>query len=126
MIARDNVIHAKSYAFAIRIVNAYKFLADSQKEFILSKQLLRSGTAIGALVAEAHHAQSSADFLNKMNIALKEANETSYWLSLLKDTHYLEDISYESISVDCNELIALLVSIVKSMKQSLNRSTFIF
>ena len=86
MIARDNVIHAKSYAFAIRIVNAYKFLADSQ-----------------------------------MNIALKEANETSYWLSLLKDTHYLEDISYESISVDCNELIALLVSIVKSMKQSLNR-----
>ena len=121
MIARDNVIHAKSYAFAIRIVNAYKFLADSQKEFILSKQLLRSGTAIGALVAEAHHTQSSADFLNKMNIALKEANETSYWLSLLKDTHYLEDISYESISVDCNELIALLVSIVKSMKQSLNR-----
>ena len=119
MIARDNVIHAKSYAFAIRIVNAYKFLADSQKEFILSKQLLRSGTAIGALVAEAHHAQSSADFLNKMNIALKEANETSYWLSLLKDTHYLEDISYESISVDCNELIALLVSIVKSMKLSL-------
>lgn len=118
---KDNVIRAKSYAFAIRIVNAYKFLADSQKEFILSKQLLRSGTSIGALVAEAHHAQSSADFLNKMNIALKEANETSYWLSLLKDTHYIESTVYDSIHSDCSELIALLVSIVKSMKISLNR-----
>jgi four helix bundle protein len=102
-------------------VNAYKFLIDSQKEFILSKQMLRSGTAIGALVAEAHHAQSSADFLNKMNIALKEANETSYWLSLLKDTHYLEESLYLSISADRDELIALLVSIVKSMKDSLNK-----
>lgn len=121
MIAKDNAIHAKSYAFAIRIVNAYKFLADSQKEFVLSKQLLRSGTAIGALVAEAHYAQSGADFLNKMNIALKEANESSYWLSLLKDTHYLEESSYNSISEDCNELVALLASIVKTMRSSLNK-----
>ncbi len=117
----ESVIRTKSYAFAIRIVNAYKFLTDTRKEFVLSKQLLRSGTAIGALVAEAHHAQSSADFLNKMNIALKEANETSYWLSLLMDTGYLEQQVYDSISMDCSELIALLVSIVKTLKQSLGK-----
>ncbi|MCD7851457.1 MAG: four helix bundle protein [Parabacteroides sp.] len=121
MRVRDNVIRTKSYAFAIRIVNAYKFLIDSQKEFVLSKQMLRSGTAIGALVAEAHYAQSSADFLSKMSIALKEANETSYWLSLLKDTSYLEEQTYSSISADCNELVALLISIVKSVKSSLGR-----
>ena len=119
MIARDNVIHAKSYAFAIRIVNAYKFLADSQKEFILSKQLLRSGTAIGALVAEAHHAQSSADFLNKMNIALKEANETLYWLNLLRDTDYIHIDLYEKLAEIVKELIALLASCVKTLNNRL-------
>ena len=120
------VIQTKSYAFAIRIVNAYKFLTNDQKEYVLSKQMLRSGTAIGALVAEAHHAQSSADFLNKMNVALKEANETFYWLSLLRDTDYLSEQIYKSISIDCKELIALLVSIVKSVKSSLGRYAFIF
>ena len=118
----NNVIQTKSYAFAIRIVNAYKFLTNDQKEYVLSKQMLRSGTAIGALVAEAHHAQSSADFLNKMNVALKEANETFYWLSLLRDTDYLSEQIYKSISIDCKELIALLVSIVKSVKSSLGLS----
>ena len=122
----NNVIQTKSYAFAIRIVNAYKFLTNDQKEYVLSKQMLRSGTAIGALVAEAHHAQSSADFLNKMNVALKEANETFYWLSLLRDTDYLSEQIYKSISIDCKELIALLVSIVKSVKSSLGRKAFIF
>ncbi len=121
MTDKENVIHAKTYAFAIRVVNAYRFLYDSQKEYVLSKQMLRSGTAIGALVAEAHHAQSSADFLNKMNIALKEANETSYWLSLLKDTGYLKTEQYDSIAKDCNEIIALLVSIVKSLKTKLGK-----
>lgn len=121
MTDRDNAIRVKTYAFAIRVVNAYRFLCDSQKEYVLSKQILRSGTAIGALVAEAHHAQSGADFLNKMNVALKEANETLYWLSLLKDTHYLEIKMYDSMAQDCNEIIALLVSIVKSMKNSLGR-----
>ena len=82
---------------------------------------MRSGTAVGALVAEAVHAQSGADFLNKMNIALKEANETEYWLSLLKDTNYIEMNQYESIDKDCKELVALLVSIVKSMKNTLNK-----
>jgi len=120
----NNVIQTKSYAFAIRIVNAYKFLTNDQKEYVLSKQMLRSGTAIGALVAEAHHAQSSADFLNKMNVALKEANETFYWLSLLRDTDYLSEQIYKSISIDCKELIALLVSIVKSVKSSLEISIY--
>ena len=116
----NNVIQTKSYAFAIRIVNAYKFLIDSKKEYVLTKQVLRSGTAIGALVAEAHYAQSSADFVSKMSIALKEANETCYWLNLLKDTDYLEQ-AYDSLSADCNELVALLVSIVKSVKSSMTK-----
>ena len=116
----NNVIQTKSYAFAIRIVNAYKFLIDSKKEYVLTKQVLRSGTAIGALVAEAHYAQSSADFVSKMSIALKEANETCYWLNLLKDTD-LEQQAYDSLSADCNELVALLVSIVKSVKSSMTK-----
>ena len=118
---KNNIIRDKSYAFAIRIVNAYKFLTESKKEFVLSKQLLRSGTAVGALVAEAIFAQSGPDFLSKMNIALKEANETKYWLALLKDTGSLEEDQYDSISNDCKELVALLVSIVKSMKITLKR-----
>ena len=118
---KTNIIRDKAYAFAIRIVNAYKFLTENKKECVLSKQLLRSGTAVGALVAEAIFAQSGPDFLNKMNIALKEANETKYWLDLLKDTKYIEEVQYDSISSDCKELAALLVSIVKSMKVTLKR-----
>ena len=118
---KNNIIREKSYAFAIRIVNAYKFLTERKKEFVLSKQLLRSGTAVGALVAEAIFAQSGPDFLNKMNVALKEANETKYWLDLLKDTEYIDESQFNSISSDCKELIALLVSIVKSMKVTLKR-----
>ena len=117
----NNVIQTKSYAFAIRIVNAYKFLTNDQKEYVLSKQMLRSGTAIGALVAEAHHAQSSADFLNKMNVALKEANETFYWLSLLSFKVYLREQFFNSFSIVCKELFALLVSIVYAVKSSLGR-----
>ena len=111
----------KSYSFAVEIVRLVQYLQQEKKEYVLSKQILKSGTFIEALIHEAVFAQSDSDYLNMLAVSLKEANETSYWLSLLKDTHYLEDISYESISVDCNELIALLVSIVKSMKQSLNR-----
>lgn len=119
MIAKNNAIHIKSYAFAIRIVNAYKFLAESEKEFVLSKQLLRSGTAIGALVAEAHHAQSGADFLNKMNVALKEANETSYWLELLYKTEILADNIYNSLKVDNEELKKMLVCIINTSIKSI-------
>src|SRR6478752_632033 len=96
----ENVIATKSFAFAIRIVNLYKNLIADEKEFVLSKQTLRSGTAIGALVREAEHAQSKADFLNKMNIALKEANETEYWLMLLKDTSYISVNEFSSIAND--------------------------
>ena len=85
-----------------------------EKEFVLSKQMLRSGTAIGALLKEAEHAQSKADFISKVNIALKEANETEYWIMLLKETDYLSEKEYESIIEDCRELIKLTVSIVKN------------
>ena len=111
-------IHTKSYALAIRIVNLYRHLCREQKEYVLSKQLLRSGTAIGALVKEAEHAQSRADFTNKMNIALKEANETVYWLDLLHDTNYLNDNEFASIHQDATEVLKLLISIVKSSKQN--------
>ena len=94
---KDNVIEYKTYSFANRIVKAYRYLTKEQKEFILSKQLLRSGTAIGALVREAKFAQSKADFINKMSIALKEANETKYWLSLLYDNEYIDNPSFQSI-----------------------------
>ncbi len=117
-----NVVATKSYAFAIRIINLYKFLIQDKKEFVLSKQLLRSGTAIGALIKEAEHAQSKADFLNKMNIALKEANECEYWLMLLKDTKYISLDEFNSMANDCNEILKLLISIVKTTKTSLKKS----
>ncbi len=116
----NNITQQKSYAFAIRIVKAYKFLS-AKGEYVLSKQLLRSGTAIGALVREGIHAQSRADFLNKMNIALKEAYETEYWISLLHDTDYLSDNLYTSLHVDSVELVKLLTSTVKTLKDSLGR-----
>ncbi|NDV81500.1 four helix bundle protein [Bacteroides sp. 51] len=114
------IVEEKSYIFALRIIKAYKFLTENKKEFVLAKQLLRCGTAIGALCQEAEHAQSRPDFLSKMNIALKEANETKYWLRLLKDSEYISPDSYESIITDCKELIKLLASIVKTTKNSLN------
>lgn len=94
----------------------YKFLSETRKEYIISKQLLRSGTAIGTLIREAQHAQSRADFIHKMSIALKEANETVYWISLLKDTDYINQEEFYSISEDCNEILKLLISIVKTTK----------
>ena len=114
---KSNVIKDKSYAFALRAIKAYKFLSEKKREFVLSKQMLRSGTAIGALVREAEHAQSDADFINKMNIALKEANETEYWLMLLKDSDYIDEKSFTSIQKDCVEVIKLLISIVKTSKE---------
>ena len=116
-----NGIADKSLAFAIRIVNLYKHLTKNKTEYVLSKQLLRSGTAIGALVSEAEHGQSKADFLNKMNIALKEANESKYWLILLKETDYLSIEEYESLEEDILTLVRLLVSIVKTTKTNLGR-----
>jgi len=117
----ENIIANKSYVFAIRIIRLYKFFIEEKKEFILSKQLLRSGTAIGALVKEAEHAQSKADFLNKMNVALKEANETEYWLMLLRDTGYISTKEFDSINADSSEILRLLISIVKSTKTTLKK-----
>jgi len=112
----NNIIKDKSYSFALRIIKAYKYLTQEQREFVLSKQVLRSGTAIGALVWESVHAQSKADFINKINISLKEANETEYWLMLLKDSEYMDEKTFISIHKDCDELIRLLVSILKTSK----------
>jgi four helix bundle protein len=111
-----SVVVTKSYCFAIRVVAIYKLLVEDKKEYVLSKHLLRSGTAIGALVREAQHAQSRADFVHKMNVALKEANETAYWISLLNDTGYLSVEVFSSLSNDCAELLRLLVKIVKTTK----------
>ena len=111
-----NIIEEKSFVFAIRVVNLYKHLNDTRKEFVLSKQLLRSGTSIGANVAEAEQAQSTPDFVSKMSIALKEASETKYWIRLLASTSYLTEAESASILNDCVELEKILVSILKSSK----------
>ena len=109
-----NIVKEKSLDFAIRIVNLYKYLTDSKKEFIMSKQLLRSGTAIGALVRESEHAESKADFIHKLSVALKEANETDYWLELLYRTEYLTEKQYQSINENIIKLLKLLTSIIKT------------
>ena len=114
----DNIIEDKSFRFAIRIVNLYKYLCRTKKEFVLSKHLLRAGTSIGANVAESQQAQSRADFIAKLSIALKETSETKYWLRLLKATDYLTDEESRSIYADCVELEKLLVTILKSTKQA--------
>jgi four helix bundle protein len=114
----SNVVKEKSFAFAVRVVNLYKFLTARKKEFVLSKQLLRSGTAIGALVREAVQAESKMDFIHKMAIALKEANETEYWILLLRETKYLTPKESESILSDNVELLKLLTSIINSTKRN--------
>ena len=115
----DGVLKRKSYGFAIRVVKLTQYLQDNYKDYALSRQVLRSGTSIGALVREAEFAQSKLDFINKLSIALKEANETSYWLSLLYETNYIDEKLFNSLQADCKELIAILVSIVKSTKINL-------
>ena len=114
-----NIIKNKSFAFAIRIVKLYKFLCETKKEFVISKQLLRSGTSVGALVREAEHAESKTDFKHKMSIAQKEINETIYWLELLKATDYFTDEQFQSIYCDAVEIIKLLTSIIKSTKANI-------
>ena len=112
----DNIIVVKSKAFAIKIVKLSKFLNDSKKEFVLSKQIIKSGTSIGANVKEAIRGQSKADFYAKMNIALKEASETEYWLEILNETDYIDNKLFESLYSDCQELIKILISITKTQK----------
>ena len=112
--SKANLIADKSMAFAVRIVNLYKYLTKEKSEYVLSKQLLRSGTSIGANVKEAARAQSKSDFNTKMHIAMKEASETEYWLELLQQTDYLTKTQAESMLNDCVELIRILVAITKT------------
>lgn len=111
-------LREKSFAFALRIVKLYQHLTKEKKEYVLSKQLLRSGTAIGALVREAEQAESKADFIHKLAIALKEANESQYWLELLHQSGYIENNGFQSINQDCIELLKLLMSIIKTTKSN--------
>ena len=115
---KENIIQQKSFAFAIRIVNVYKYLQSEKKEFALSKQLLNSGTSIGANVEEAIGGQSKKDFISKISISYKEARETKYWLRLLEATNYLEEKEATSLLLDTEELCKILSSILLSSKNS--------
>ena len=116
----DNVIVDKSKAFALRIINLYKYLCEEKHEYILSKQLIRSGTSIGANIKEAIRGQSNADFTAKMNIALKEASKTEYWLDLLHKSDYLTNEQFDSIHSDCVEILKILTAIVNSSRKENN------
>lgn len=114
--SKPNVVKDKSFEFACNVVDVYKRLAD-RKEYVLSKQLLRAGTSIGSNLREAEHAQSRADFVNKLSIALKEANETEYWLDLLRAANYLEDEEFKALKNQIQELLRLLISILNTTKK---------
>ena len=116
----ENVVKEKSFRFAIRIVRLCKFLHNTKNEHVISKQLLRSGTSIGANTAEARYAQSRPDFVSKLSIAMKEAAETDYWLRLLYETDYLTQAQFSSLIHDCDELERLLASIIKTTKSNSN------
>lgn len=117
---KESAIRIKSTRFALDIIPCYKNLSE-RHEYVLSKQLLRSGTATGALCVEGEHAQSKPDFLNKMNVALKEANETDYWLLLLRESSYIDETEYQHLNSSAQEITSILVAIVKTTKMSLGR-----
>ena len=116
MIKRENILKKKSFDFAIRIVNLYKYIQEEKKEYIMNKQLMRSGTSVGAMVREAEYAESISDFIHKMAIAQKEINETIYWLELLKETEYISTKEFESINSDAIEIIKLITTTIKTAK----------
>jgi len=116
-IKSESIIAKKAYAFAIDIVKLYKELIGENKEFVLSKQLLRSGTSIGANINEAVSGQSKRDFVHKLSIALKEARETAYWLNLLRDSDFINQVSFDDIDAKCNEIIKILSSIILTTKE---------
>ncbi len=118
----DNIIQTKSYTFALRVIKLYKFLKDEKKEYTLGKQVLRSGTSIGANVEEAIGRQSDKDFLSKMSIAYKEARETHYWIRLLSDSGFIKPNERDSLITDCEELLKIIGSIQKSMKTKIRNS----
>ena len=113
------VLETKSYLFALRIIKLSRYLTGEHREYVLSKQILRSGTSIGALIREAKYAQSKADFLHKQTIVLKEANETEYWLSLLRESEYISDKMYDSILPEIKEILKLLIASTKTLKSKL-------
>ena len=113
---KENIIKTKSFAFAVRIVNVFKYLQSEKKEYVLSKQLLRSGTSVGAMVRESEHSESKADFIHKLAIAQKEINESLYWLELLEKTNYLSKEEYDSLDADAVEIIKIITSILKTSK----------
>ena len=118
----ENVLKEKSFVFAVRTVKLYKYLIAEQKEFVLSKQILRSGTSIGANIEEANAGQSKKDFIAKLSISLKEARETHYWLRLMYECDYLNLQMYESLLHDCDEIISLLTVILKTSRNNLNKA----
>lgn len=117
---KENIVKKKSFVFAVRIVKLYQYLCENKNEFVLSKQLLRSGTSVGAMIREAEHAETKNDFKHKLAIAQKEINETIYWLELLKETAYLTNEEFDSINADSTEIIKLLTTILKSVKSSIS------
>ncbi|MBL0359380.1 MAG: four helix bundle protein [Chitinophagaceae bacterium] len=116
---KQNILKEKSFAFAVRIVNLYKYLKKQHGEYIISQQLIRSGTSVGALIREAEHAESTKDFIHKLNVGLKEANESKYWLDLLAATDFLTTDMFDSLNRDCEELLKLLIASVKTSKLKL-------
>ena len=116
---KESIIYNKALDFAVRIVNLHKFLTNVKRETVMSKQLLRCGTSIGANVSEALSAESTADFIHKLSISQKEANETQYWLSLLIRTEYISEKEYESMLQDCEEIRKMLISIIITSKKNL-------
>jgi four helix bundle protein len=117
---KDNIIKTKSFVFSVHIIRLYQKLCNNKKEFVLSKQLLRSGTSVGALVRESEQAESRSDFKHKLGIAQKEINEAIYWLELLRATEYLEEPEFENIHKEAIEIIKILTSIIKSTKLNTN------
>ena len=115
---KENILKEKSMSLAVRMVNLYKYLTEEKREYVLSKQILRSGTSVGAMVYESEHSESRADFIHKLAIAQKEINETLYWLELLSKTEYITPKEYDSIRTDATEVIKLLTSILKTIKNN--------
>ena len=113
---KENIIVTKSYAFALEIINLYKFLIE-KKEFVLSKQILRSGTSVGANIHEGVESESKKDFIHKLGIAVKEARETSYWLNLLKDSNYIDNVQFNALGNSCKELTRILNSIILTTRE---------
>jgi four helix bundle protein len=116
---KENILKEKSFHFAVRIVNLYKYLKKNHGEYTLSQQLIRSGTSVGAIIREAEHAESTKDFVHKLSIGLKEANESKFWLDLLVTTDYITKKMYESLNTDCEELLKLLIASVITSKRRL-------